>query len=61
MLRVLVTVSDGMQPKISAELKEYLYDCEELQKEGKLQQQAELWDDKMKATQTASAFGLRCV
>lgn len=50
-----------MQPKISAEMKEYLYDCEELQKEGKLQQQAELWDDKMKATQTASAFGLRCV
>jgi hypothetical protein len=50
-----------LQPKISSEMKDYLYDMEELHKEGKLQKKAELWDDKMKATQTQSAFGLRCV
>lgn len=50
-----------MQPKISADMKDALYDWEELHKEGKLQKKADLWDDKMKATQTASAFGLRCV
>ena len=51
----------ALQPKISSEMSDYLYDIEEQHKEGKLQQQSLLWDDKMKATQTESALRLGCL
>jgi hypothetical protein len=50
-----------MQPKISSEMKDFLYDMEEAAKSGKLDKHSALWDDKMKATQTESAFGIRTV
>lgn len=50
-----------MQPKISAEMKDMLYDLEEQHKQGKLKQHSELWDEKMKATQSESAFGIRAL
>lgn len=50
-----------VQPKIDATMKAYLYDMEELHKEGKLQQQHELWDERMKGTQPESAFGIRAL
>lgn len=42
-------------------MKDFLYDMEELHKQGKLKQKSELWDDKMAATQTQSAFGIRAL
>lgn len=42
-------------------MKEYLYEMEELYKEGKLQQHSKLWDGKMMDTQTESAFGVRAL
>eukprot|EP00892_Ulva_mutabilis_P004749 jgi/Ulvmu1/2646/UM014_0098.1 len=50
-----------MVPKIPSDMKDFLYDMEELHKQGKLQQKAKLWDDKMAATQTQSAFGIRAL
>lgn len=50
-----------LQPKINAEMKDLLFAMEEQHKAGKLQQQHDLWDDKMKATQTQSAFGIRAL
>ena len=51
----------AVQPKVGAEMKAFLYDMEELHKAGKLQQTSALWDGKMKATQTQSAFGVRAL
>lgn len=42
-------------------MKDLLYSMEEQQKQGKLQQHSALWDDKMKATQTESALGVRAL
>ena len=50
-----------VQPKISTEMKDFLYDVEEKAKSGKVQKQHDLWDDRMKATQSESAFGIRAL
>lgn len=50
-----------MQPKIKEDMKDFLYEMEEQHKAGKLQQHHDLWDEKMKATQTQSAFGIRAL
>lgn len=42
-------------------MKSFLYDMEEASREGKLTQQKALWDSKMQATQTQSAFGVRAL
>lgn len=42
-------------------MKDFLYDMEELHKAGKLQQRHDLWDERMKGTQTDSAFGIRAL
>jgi hypothetical protein len=59
----LVSVRDWVfvQPKISTEMKDFLYDVEEKAKSGKVQKQHDLWDDRMKATQSESAFGIRAL
>ncbi len=49
------------QPKIPDCTKDYLLLAEDQAKEKKANKQSELWDDKIKATQTESAFGLRCL
>mmetsp|Transcript_39473 Transcript_39473/g.70756 ORF Transcript_39473/g.70756 Transcript_39473/m.70756 type:complete len:248 (-) Transcript_39473:151-894(-) len=45
------------QIKISQEVKNYLGEAEEIATERKKKRDSELWDDKMKATQTESALG----
>lgn len=43
------------------EAKDYLLDAEEAAKDRKTMKGSLLWDDKMKATQTESAFGVRAL
>ncbi|GFR51207.1 hypothetical protein Agub_g13556, partial [Astrephomene gubernaculifera] len=47
------------QLKLPEATREYLGEAEEAAKAAKEAKKSELWDDKMKATQTESAFGLR--
>jgi hypothetical protein len=47
--------------QLPEEAKEYLKEAEEAAKARKAAQQAALWDDKMRATQTQSAFGVRAL
>ncbi|KAG2486284.1 hypothetical protein HYH03_014989 [Edaphochlamys debaryana] len=47
------------QLKITDAIKDYLGEAEEAQRAAKEAKKSALWDDKMKATQTESAFGLR--
>ncbi|GMH38839.1 hypothetical protein BSKO_06737 [Bryopsis sp. KO-2023] len=49
------------QVKIPQATKDFLLDAEEEAKERKKEKASSLWDNKMKATQTESAFGLRVV
>lgn len=42
-------------------MKDFLYNVEEAVRAGKLTQHAALWDEKMKATQTESALGVRAL
>jgi hypothetical protein len=42
-------------------MKDFLYDMEELLKQGKLQEHSKLWDEKMMDTQTESACGIRAL
>lgn len=42
-------------------MKEYLFDVEEEAKEMRQKKASAVWDSKMKATQTESAFGVRVV
>lgn len=51
----------GGQAKVMAEIKSYLTDAEDACKQKRLQRNDVLYNDKMRATQTASAFGLQCV
>jgi hypothetical protein len=45
--------------QLPEEAKEYLKEAEEAAKARKAAQQAALWDEKMRATQTQSAVGIR--
>ncbi len=51
----------GSQPKLAQEIKDLLLDAEAEAKERKKNKDATLWDEKMRATQTESAFGVRVV
>jgi len=46
---------------VSSEIKTLLAEAEEIFKERKKERDSRLWDEKMKKTQTDSAFGLRVV
>lgn len=46
---------------LSAEVRDALLEAEEASKRRRAERQAQLWDDKMRATQTASACRLGCV
>ncbi len=50
-----------MQAGLSAEAREALLEAEEASKRHRAEKHSKLWDDKMKATQTASACRLGCV
>lgn len=58
---MLIYVPCAAQPKCPESTKEYLGAAEDAAKEAKASKQSELWDEKMRATQTESAFGLRVV
>ena len=47
--------------QISQDIKDLLLEAEEAFKEKRRERHAQLWDEKMKKTQTDSAFGLRVV
>ena len=49
------------QAKLRGEIKDILEDAETRAKETKRDKASNLWDNKMKATQTESAFGVRVV
>lgn len=49
------------QAKLRSEIKEVLVEAEARAKETKRDKASNLWDSKMKATQTESAFGVRVV
>lgn len=51
----------GGQAKLSADVKSFLAETETLAKERRQIQKNSLWDEKMKATQTQSAFGVQCL
>lgn len=51
----------GSQPKLQPDIKDLLLDAETEAKERKKNRDSTLWDDKMRATQTESAFGVRVV
>ncbi|KAK9842747.1 hypothetical protein WJX74_001687 [Apatococcus lobatus] len=51
----------GNQAKLRAEIKDLLGEAETKAKEVKRDKASNLWDVKMKATQTESAFGVRVV
>ncbi|KAL3148429.1 hypothetical protein ABBQ38_013880 [Trebouxia sp. C0009 RCD-2024] len=51
----------GGQAKLAAEVKSFLAEIETLAKDRRQIQKNSLWDDKMKATQTQSAYGVQCL
>lgn len=51
----------GGQAKLEADVKDYLFDAETAAKDKRQKGSSALWDEKMKATQTESAFGVRCL
>lgn len=51
----------GGQAKLDADVKNYLFDIETAAKDKRQKGSSALWDEKMKATQTESAFGVRCL
>lgn len=51
----------GGQAKLPAEVKSFLADQETLAKEQRQIQKSFVWDEKMKATQTQSAYGVQCL
>ncbi len=61
LLRNAKAKTPRMQPGLSAEVREALLEAEEASKKRRAEKQSKLWDDKMKATQTASACRLGCL
>ena len=49
------------QAKLAAEVKSFLADQETLAKDRRQIQKNNVWDEKMKATQTQSAYGVQCL
>ena len=49
------------QAKLAAEVKSFLADQETLAKDRRQIQKNHVWDEKMKATQTQSAYGVQCL
>ena len=49
------------QAKLATEVKSFLADQETLAKDQRQFQKNSVWDEKMKATQTQSAYGVRCL
>lgn len=56
---VLSLLSYVCVPQLSEAVKSYLQQAEEEFRAAKEEQRHALWDDKMRATQTQSAFGVR--
>ena len=51
----------GGQAKLDADVKDFLSDAEASAKDKRQKGSSAVWDEKMKATQTDSAFGVRCL
>ena len=58
--RALCRTPSG-QAKLAAEVKSFLADQETLAKDRRQIQKNNVWDEKMKATQTQSAYGVQCL
>ena len=51
----------GGQAKLETDVKDLLLDAEAEAKTKRQQKGSAVWDEKIKATQTQSAFGVRCL
>jgi len=60
-LHNLVCRTPGGQAKLTSDVKGFLAEAECEAKDKRQLQKNNLWDEKMKATQTQSAFGIQCL